>query len=163
MQDNKLTRFSAPTNEERAVNQYELNTLLIQNKVQEKLVSFGEKMVQRSLKKGKSTYEYKVGDQVLIVRDLNNTRKSLSKKPKFSSHFFKTPARIMEIRTNQTYVLEMVDGSDYLTTATPLQPVCSRWQRKPAIHHQDKELQQEIFFLLCISELRIKIPTQTTA
>ena len=49
------------------------------------------------------TYQFKIGDKVQILCDLNNTKKNLSKKPKFASLFLELPVQITKILQNNTW------------------------------------------------------------
>jgi hypothetical protein len=102
---------SAATVQQKAIKDFEQNTFQTQTQVHENLAAFGDKMVERAMRKGKSNYQFKVGDEVLILRDINDTKKSLSKKPKFASPFLESPAEIVEILQNNSFRLKMVNGS----------------------------------------------------
>ena len=101
----------ASASNKRAIEEFEHHASQMQIQVHQKLAVFGDKMVERAMRKGKCTYQFKIGDEVQILRDLNNTKKSLSKKPKFASPFLPSRATITEILANNTFRLEMIDGS----------------------------------------------------
>jgi hypothetical protein len=70
-------------------------------------------MVERSLRKGKSTYQYKVGDLVLLLENVNEkTKKVMRKKKKLEDKYLKDLAEIVEVQPNRRYVLKMRNGDN---------------------------------------------------
>jgi hypothetical protein len=83
----------------------------IRMKVKQNINKTADKMIHRQQSKGSSKYKYQIGDEVLLLIDLNNTKKSISKRSKLSSPYLPVPAKITAISYNNRYTLQMSDGS----------------------------------------------------
>jgi hypoxanthine phosphoribosyltransferase len=69
-----------------------------------------KKMIETAARKGKQGYQYKVGDKVLVLKDLNNTRKSIKSRGKLEKHYLDIPAVITAILHNNRYELQYING-----------------------------------------------------
>ncbi len=72
-----------------------------------KLQSNGNKMIERSLRKGNFSYQHKTGDLVYLLKDPLRTGKQITKKNKLQSSYLDMAAKIVEILPNRRYRLEM--------------------------------------------------------
>jgi hypothetical protein len=65
--------------------------------VQQRLNQQAEKMIWNTARKGKQGHEFKIGDKVLILWDLNNTKKSIKDRKKLEKPYLDIPATIIDI------------------------------------------------------------------
>lgn len=69
------------------------------------------KMVAQAKRKGATSYQPQVGDEVLVLRDLNRTKKSVSKKDRLNEPYLEKPAKIVAISHNNRYKLRYLDDT----------------------------------------------------
>lgn len=77
-----------------------------------------ERMVQRSLNKGRTNYQYKVGDLVLVLKELNKKNTLIRKKNTLHVKYLEDAASIVEILHNRRYRLQLPNGSSPHNKAT---------------------------------------------
>lgn len=68
-------------------------------------------MKKRAEKKGRTKEEFQIGDEVLIKIEIRTSKKESKRQKAIDPLFHSTPAIIVQKSNNQTYKLQMKDGS----------------------------------------------------
>lgn len=109
----QLATTTTVTTQEHELDHRQVDIASARKYVQNRIQQNAEAMIRHSIRKGSTSYQYKIGDLVQLLRDLNSSKKSIAKnKKKLEKPYFTTLCKIVECLPNKQYRLEFVDGTD---------------------------------------------------